>query len=172
MPHTAAIPPSRPMSPARRRGQDAAPTGGTILTASSTGTHSTAEGWPHPTKHKFKVNNYLHRKLDKLAVSATPCGPARQARPPASPVLGDAGAELLPPRPRQRGWSASDCVAVATTGPAAPLRPRRRSERPSGARTAVTLRLPWRHGRPGDPMTPDQPAVGGRAPSSGHYGGA
>src|SRR5215213_9302324 len=62
----------------------------------------------------------------------------------------DVCAELLPPRPRQQGWSASDCAAVATTGPAAPLRPRRHSGRPSGARTAVTPRPPWRHGRPGD----------------------
>ena len=43
--------------------------------------------------------------------------------------------------------------AAARTGPAAPLRPRRGSGRPSGARTAVRPRLPWRHGRPPSPIT-------------------
>jgi hypothetical protein len=105
------------------------------------------------------------------AVSATPCGPARRARPPVSPALGGACAELLPPRPRRPGWSASDYAAVATTGPAAPLRPRRHSGRSSGAPTAVTPRLLLRHGQPDDPMTPDQPAADGHALSSRHYGG-
>ena len=44
------------MLPARRSGQDAAPYGGTILTAPSTGTQSTPQGRPPDARRKTKMS--------------------------------------------------------------------------------------------------------------------
>jgi hypothetical protein len=43
------------------------PTGGTILTAPSTGTRSRSEERPHPTPQLQEQQLYLHSKLDKLS---------------------------------------------------------------------------------------------------------
>jgi hypothetical protein len=51
VPDTAAVPAPRPkILPARRSGQDAAPHGGTILTAPSTGTQLTPQGTAAPNR--------------------------------------------------------------------------------------------------------------------------
>ena len=56
VPDTAAVPAPRPNLPARRRRQDAAPTGRTILTAPSTGTQSTPQGRPPRPNHTGRPN--------------------------------------------------------------------------------------------------------------------
>ena len=74
MPHSAAVPPSRPTR--RRAGavKMQPPTGGTILTAPSTGTSSKSEGrrHQHNTHSTQDQQTYLHRKLDNLSPRPTP----------------------------------------------------------------------------------------------------
>jgi hypothetical protein len=60
MPHSAAVPPSRPTR--RRAGavKMQPPTGGTILTAPSTGTSLKSEGRRHHTHIQLKINNHTY----------------------------------------------------------------------------------------------------------------
>ena len=82
MPHSAAVPPSRPTR--RRAGavKMQPPTGGTILTAPSTGTSSKSEGrrHQHNTHSTQDQQTYLHRKLDNLAATANSWGSRQEGR--------------------------------------------------------------------------------------------
>ena len=91
---------------------------------------------------------------------ATPCGPGRRARGPASPDHGDARLGRRAPVARSRCWCVSASMRPRRPVKQARRRPRPRSGRPSDARTGGRHPSLWRHGRPASPARgPAGPAV-------------
>jgi hypothetical protein len=131
MPHSAAVPPSRPTR--RRAGavKMQPPTGGTILTAPSTGTSLKSEGRRHHTHIQLKINN--HTYTGNLTTSELT--PRTVYRPRTRCTSTSTG--WIPPRSRPRPRRDRDRNRPAGPGPARPPHPRlprRRRRRPHQSR--------------------------------------